>query len=353
MLKRIPFFVLCALCLNINAQTKIIKIENGNMLPNSVAFFLPKTRLIIGITYHKTTYKSAPFSNYAKRLLALENVVTRDKTEYQIKDVYLSLCNIPDSSKHYGVEINSKTVAYKINIDKNGILHSVNGSEIKETEPIKLFAETTEISQYSIPDTTFDYSCLTQEAIQATSTAKMAEITAKQIFEIRENRIELLSGNSENKLDGNAFMLAINRLEEQESKLLTLFMGITQKATISTFFYYTPEIQKPNEEILFRFSSILGIVDNNDLVGKPIIIKVEPHIVTGYEFSDKKNKEMGFPYNICGGGKFSIYDGNNLLNTIELQVPQFGYISYLPAKLFIPKSTALEFTEFGTIKSMR
>jgi hypothetical protein len=357
MLKKPLSLIFCVLCLNINAQTKVIQIENGSMPQNSIAFFLPKIQLKILVTYNKTTCKTAPFANYAKRLLALENVIAKDKTEYQIRDVNFSLYNIPDSSKYYGVEINSKSVAYKININKYGVLQSINGSEIKEYEPTEIpleDAEISEIPQFKVTDTIFDYSCLPQEAIQATSIAKTAEIAAKQIFEIRENKMELLSGNSENKLDGNALKLAINRLDEQEAKLLELFTGKMQTEIFHKSFDYTPAIQNSTDEILFRFSSILGIVDKDDLAGKPIMIKIEPNIaVQNYELSDKKQKETGIPYNICGNGKFSIYDGNNLLNTIELQVPQFGHTAYLPAKLFNQKNTAVEFTEFGAIKSIR
>ena len=64
----------------------------------------------------------------------------------------------------------------------------------------------------------------------AGSTAKQAEVAAKQIYRIRESRMNILTGDADNlPPDGEAMKLVIQQLEEQEKALTNLFTGIRTK----------------------------------------------------------------------------------------------------------------------------
>ena len=66
----------------------------------------------------------------------------------------------------------------------------------------------------------------------AGSTAKQAEVAAKQIYRIRESRLNILTGEADNlPPDGEAMKLVIQQLEEQEKALTNLFTGILTKET--------------------------------------------------------------------------------------------------------------------------
>jgi hypothetical protein len=346
-------FILIVSVLTLNAQTKVTPVVNGIIPKNSVTYFLPQTQLQISVFWKKSIIKPAPFANYAKRLLALENVITQEKTEYKITEVEIYYSMIEDSAKYYAVEINPKSVAYKLGYSENGIIRSVNYSDTWVKNAFLPVLATTQ--NFDDNDTiTFDYSCLSQDAIQATSVAKTAELAAKQIFEIRENRMDLLSGNSETKLEGEALALVINRLDRAEESLLTLFTGKTATIRFGKTFEYVPKIDE-TEEILFRFSPLLGVVDKDDLSGRPIIIEVKPNLVSESLSAEniKKTKTYGIFYNVCGSGEFSIFDGRKLLQSTELQVPQFGYTKFLPANIFNQKTTAVSFSEFGAIQQIK
>ncbi|MDR3327126.1 MAG: DUF4831 family protein [Prevotellaceae bacterium] len=346
-------FILIVSVLTLNAQTKVTPVINGTIPKNCVTYFLPKTQLQIAVYWEKTICKPAPFANYAKRLLALENVITQEKTEYKITEVEIYYAMIKDSTKYYAVEINPKSVACKIGYSESGIIKSVNylDTEAKNT-PLLVRATTPNFDER---DTiTFDYSCLSQDAIQATSIAKTAELAAKQIFEIRENRMDLLSGNSEAKFEGETLELVINRLDKAEESLLNLFTGKTATIHLSKTFEYMPKINE-TEEILFRFSSLLGVVDRDDLSGRPITIDIKANLVSEHLSVEntKKTKTYGIFYNVCGSSEFSIFDSSKLLQSIELQVPQFGYTKFLPATAFNQNTTAVIFSEFGAIRQIK
>ena len=60
-------------------------------------------------------------------------------------------------------------------------------------------------------------SVLSEELLMAGSTAKQAEVAAKQIYRIRESRLNILTGEADNlPPDGDAMKLVIEQLEQQE-----------------------------------------------------------------------------------------------------------------------------------------
>ena len=68
----------------------------------------------------------------------------------------------------------------------------------------------------------------------AGSTARQAEVAAKQIYRIRESRLNILTGDADNlPPDGEAMKLVIQQLEEQEKALTNLFTGILTKENFS------------------------------------------------------------------------------------------------------------------------
>ena len=120
-----------------------------------------------------------------------------------------------------------------------------------------------------------DASVFSEELLMAGSTAKQAEVAAKQIYRIRESRLNILTGEADNlPPDGEAMKLVIQQLEEQEKALTNLFTGILTKETE----HYEVSISPPRQldkEVLFRFSKQLGIVDADDLGGTPVYMNLK------------------------------------------------------------------------------
>ena len=65
---------------------------------------------------------------------------------------------------------------------------------------------------------------MTEEIIMSGSVAKMAELTAKEIYSIRESRNTIIRGQADNlPSDGESVKYFIEELNKQEQALLTLF----------------------------------------------------------------------------------------------------------------------------------
>ena len=66
---------------------------------------------------------------------------------------------------------------------------------------------------------------LLEEQFMAGSVAKMAEGAAKQIYRLRETRLNLLAGDMEHvPADGVAMQLVLDELNKQEQALVELFL---------------------------------------------------------------------------------------------------------------------------------
>ena len=152
-------------------------------------------------------------------------------------------------------------------LNKDGLLLSVNtdplpDNAISNTQGKKKTASPLENNEYA--------SVLTEEMLISGSTAKMAEVAAKQIYRIRESRMDLSTGDSDQKpADGEALKLMLQQLDEQERNLTALFMGTTQTQTVVKHFTWIPQGETANE-VVFRISDISGIVGKTDLSGDPI-----------------------------------------------------------------------------------
>jgi hypothetical protein len=174
----------------------------------------------------------------------------------------------------------------------------------------------------------------------ANSTAKMAELTAREIYNIRESRNALVRGQADNMpKDGEQLKLMLNALEEQENAMLELFTGVkTQEEKVITI-TLIPNKERSNE-VLFRFSRKLGLLAANDLAGEPVHLTLKNLTPPPPPSEDNKKKEVsGVAYNVPGKASIQIlYDKNKLFEG-EFPVTQFGTVEYLAPILFNKNST--------------
>ena len=160
-----------------------------------------------------------------------------------------------------------------------------------------------------------------------------AELTANEIFEIRDSRTQLARGEADfMPKDGTQLKLMMSQLDTQEKALMQVFSGVTTKDTTMTTITYLPtsEVEK---QPLFRFSKYYGIVDNDDLSGSPYYIKVakkktfddEPAAADGKK--DKKEKkdknDIGLRVNIPAKMDITIFNGTG--NTLAKEQSPHPY----------------------------
>ncbi len=179
---------------------------------------------------------------------------------------------------------------------------------------------------------------MNEETLAAGSTAKMAELTAQDIYEIRESRSLLVRGQADNMpKDGEQLRLMLNQLDLQDRALSSLFVGTYDRDTIQQTFTVVPSANVAHET-LFRFSQKLGLVDCDDLAGVPYYINIEDLKTVPLpeaEESKKKQKPVyGIFINVPGRLRSVVSDSKGSLVSNDFPAGQFGNVELLSGALF-------------------
>ena len=166
-----------------------------------IMYFLPKTELEVNVTATKVTYTPGDFCRYAARYLRTEGVSVQPEVYWEIKRVDVRSAGVPDSTKAYIMKLKDKDVASNIELTANGIVKAINTTAPKREE--------TGSPKLEKPQKHEDpRRYMTEEMLMAASTAKMAELVAREIYNIRESKNLILRGQADAMPnDGDAMKL--------------------------------------------------------------------------------------------------------------------------------------------------
>lgn len=323
--------------IGVSAQTEVEPFVPGSTL-EGVCYYLPRTAFRVTVIAEKTTTRPGDFNKYADRYLRLQNVPTEESTEWNLKSITLEPYGKPDKDKAFSIKLKSKTVAPLVGLSRDGLLLSIN-CDAEETS----LPELPKPEKGAAPENPRSF--MTQEILAAGSTAKMAELCAQEIYDIRDSKNALIRGEADNTpKDGAQLKLMLEQLDHQASVLESLFSGTRQTDTEVFSFFYDPT-QETDRDVLFRFSRKLGVVDSDNLAGEPVIVSLKvqesiPKAVPSEETAKKRAKmDHGVYYNIPVRARLRVsYSGQEYAN-IETPMAQFGIVEILSNTLFDKKTT--------------
>lgn len=324
--------VCCALPLLSVAQD-MVKLVPDKFNEYALNYYLPYTVADIEFVATKTVCKAGPYYKYAKKYLGVTDIVTEDSETWAIERVCMVPRGIADTENRYQLTFKSGQTPY-IYVNPDGLIYSINA------EP--------EIADLSCPPVAPDEpdsidvsKVFSEELLMSGSIAKMAEVAAKQIYRIRESRLDLLTGDVDKMpADGDSFKLIIAQLDAQEAALTALFLGTKSVERVVKRVEYCPE-DDVESEILFRFSDFLGFVDADDLSGAPVSISVTVTEKGEYPVDNKGNivelPKKALAYTIPGKAIIAIsYDGRTYVEE-ELPIAQLGVVYGLDSSWFVDK----------------
>lgn len=297
-----------------------------------IAYFLPKTMMEINVIATKVVYTPGDFCQYANRYLRMNNVTSEPESYWEIKDIDVRTIGVPDSTKAYIMKLSDKSIASNIEVTDEGLIKAINTTapESEENEY--------ELEKPEPHENARQY--MTEEILMAGSTAKMAELTAKEIYNIRESKNLILRGQADTMpKDGASLKLIIDNLDKQEKALTEMFTGIKHREDKLFTFRIAPE-EAATKTVALRFSKQLGILPKTDLAGEPIYVKLTnptPMPVTSEGEEKGKKRLKGILYNIPGKGNATVsFQGKKMVEK-QVAVTQFGNTELLVNDLFNKK----------------
>lgn len=335
------FILLLPICAM--AQTSVTPYTPG-VTTEGAAYYLPKTALNVSITTEKTTYIPGELCQYAERYLRITGISNREDCYHTIQSATITAEGLPDASKLYHILYTTSSVAPLVTLSETGVLQSINVSAVPVAEvPVE---EPVEQSVKKIPSArTF----MTEEMLMAGSKAKLAELVAKEIYNIRESRNLIIRGQGEHMpQDGESFRILLAGLDEQEQAFMQLFTGVTTTEVTTQAYQVIPDTV--TDKLIFgRFSRKLGLLHGDDLSGSPLYIDIkckqpilEP--MADVPVSTNKGKKSkrgalqdGLVYNLPVQAEVKVYTNTRVLASGSLPLAQFGRTETLSSALLVKK----------------
>lgn len=297
-----------------------------------VTYLLPRTEIEIVLQTTKHTYTPGEFCRYADRYLRLNDISAEPEEYWTLDKIETRIVGVPDKENVYFVKLKDKTVAPLMELTEDGIVRSIN-MPLSSKQVTK--ASQMEAASKSIDPRSF----LTEEILMSNSSAKMAELVAKEIYSIRESKNALLRGEADNMpQDGAQLKIMLDNLNSQESAMTEMFSGKVKDEPKTFTIRLTPKEMK--NEVAFRFSKKLGVVANNDLAGEPYYISITDLKTPDPSTAEEGKKKLeGVAYNVPGRAQITLTQNNKKLFDDQLPITQFGTIEYLTPVLFNKNST--------------
>lgn len=315
-----------------SAAQDVSRYTPGTM-PEGIVYYLPKTELDVEVVATKITYTPGEFCQYANRYLRLTDVSAQPDEYWEIKSIKVISTGIPDHDNAYAVKLKDKTATSQVELTPDGIIKAINTTSPNVTEAPKQ-TPTTEKKRLD------PRSFMTEEILMAGSTAKMAELVAKEIYNIRESKNSLTRGQADYMpKDGEALKLMLENLEQQEKAMAEMFSGVTTREE-KTFTFRMVPTENIKDKVVFRFSNKLGILDAENLAGAPIYLSVNSQdaLPTAEEKALRAKKKVeGVIYNIPGKAMVTVASPTQRYFEGELPVTQFGATEVLIDNLFNKK----------------
>ncbi|MDR0989241.1 MAG: DUF4831 family protein [Prevotellaceae bacterium] len=336
-MQRIVLLMLLLCPAGVVAQTEVmVGVTRGKEY--GVTYVLPKTEIRLTVRATKHSYIPGEFAKYAERYLRLEDVSSEPENYWTLDEVQTTMLGVPDRERVYFVKLKDKTVAPLMELTADGIVRSINRplETASSKEPAVLPPAAT------VPPADVDpRGFLTEEILLANSTAKMADLIAKEIYAIRESKNALTRGEADNlPKDGTQLKLMLDNLTVQERALTEMFAG--KRSTEEKVYTFEITPREVDRLVAFRFSKKLGVVEADDLSGEPVLITITdlksltipPEVPV-----DPKKALDGIAYNVPGRARISVaYRGEEIYKA-EVPVTQFGLVEYLAPVLFNKNST--------------
>lgn len=343
------------LTLNLSAQTTVRK-DAARINNYGVTYSLPKTAIKVEVEYAKITQKTGDFFRFSEKYLNIKPI-DQNAEYYELIGINAETIGEPDRENTYIVEFKPNSASSFLTLTENGLICAINDNYSFPVNNVQNKAQTLKRTS-----TLNGSQYLTEETLTAGSTAKQAELIAKQIYRLRESRNNILTGEADNMPpDGDAYKLVMQQLDDQEQALTQMFVGVEEKTFHKEEYIIDVTNQNIKDFIVARFSKKLGLLRYTNLAGEPIYLSLtavnplpQDNLLNERQLAELEKKlSKGIVYNIPGKAILKVEFNNKIYVDKACDVVQFGSKDVLDNKSFGDKNAPMKvifYPSLGAIK---
>lgn len=320
--------ILSLLCLSIPAFSQ------------EVTYCLPSTTLTVEVDAVREVFFAGPYAPFAKKYLGI------DVRKEDAVDVYVSQVNViprVEADQKIRYSIDPQTAEPFLALSAQGLVAFPKKADAQKVTwrftPLpdadfsgrgvtSAFEKETKVLYKTVrTDSTFSRVPIQQEVLVEKSLEKRAAEAAEMILKARSERFNIATGNTDATFSGAALGAALEELNRVEQEYMVLFTGYTQRGEQHGSFDVTPsESSRSQRYTAFRLSETEGLVDGNNLSGRPFYLEFETVSVPDAEtVSTKVNSKTRFIYyRIPAVCNVKLIDGSEILFQTRVPVHQLG-----------------------------
>ena len=288
----------CSVAATLSAQN-INRLEKGQPAPDGVVVYsLPLTTVRLDVEAVCETYTPGPYCQWAKKYLGID-VPQEASTSYTLSRIRMTPYLEADRSCSYVVNLDGMlgeaSPASFFEFSSQGLLllsdenkGNVNswrfpsmapgsGTLASEATANLTSTETTLYRSVRTEGGGYDRVAVRQSQVVEKSTEKKAQEAASMILSLRENRLNIITGNTDATFSGDALRAAVEEIGRLEEEYMRLFTGTVSSSVQAMSFDVVPA-SGPEEELTmaFRISDSHGLLPPDDITGRPVVMEIVP-----------------------------------------------------------------------------
>ncbi|MDD2196819.1 MAG: DUF4831 family protein [Bacteroidales bacterium] len=364
-INRIVFLVVLGLFASACSKkiASVMPVEQAlSLTSKGMVYTLPSTNLLVTVTAEHRVYIPGPYSQYAKKYLGIDNVLSQANNEWSMVSFGISEGSVPDMEALFVVEMNSASSIGYLTLSNKGLVIPIHKAQFQSNSSLnnpsnsELYADlytdlshtpfiaserTTHYSR-TFQDSTFVRVPVHKDIFIEKSAEDKAREAASFIFSLRKRRFELISGDADFIAEGSAVKEVFDEISRLEQEYLSLFTGkhfVKQQVHEVDFL---PVKQDNGRAILFRFSRTKGVLSASDLSGSPVLIEVSSDsnwknigILNSLSLEIDKQKRDAFYYRMPVPAKVKISDSKGELYSKIVSLYQFGPLVRIPSDFYM------------------
>jgi hypothetical protein len=306
-------------------------------------YALPRTTFTLEVQARQESFFAGPYASFAYKLLNLDvrkddevntEVVSARLTPYVEADPTVWYITEPDNASLLALstqglicfadkaEAESATWRFPTKARAH-----FNDARITDTEKPSTFIE----YQAMQTDTGMVHIPVEHKVLVEKNLEDKAADAAEMIFQLRKERMNIITGNTDANFYGNSMEIALRELDRMEKEYMALFEGFTVVRTFSASFEIIPSANSRSQRYLaFRLLEDGFALEGTR--GVPYYINLEPEPLKNEEesASQRRNRTNPLHYRVPVICKVSLTKENRPILSARIPVYQLGMEGQYP-----------------------
>lgn len=315
------------------------RLTAGKSNEYGLIYSLPLTAVDIYLEAELSEETPGEFSNYARRHLGISSAVSTPSRRARLLSALIVPRGVANPESRWLAQFKTGSSVY-VTLSGDNIPLALNADAVSSvSRPTIPEAREAAPSPLDGPAAS---QAVTADMARSASVSKKAELAAQRIFELRETRSDILSGQTDNPpADGKAMQLVLDNLQAQEAALTAMFAGVRSSHTVVRKVTFMPDSTDVSGRVVARLSTVDGIIDASNLAGAPVTVSMKI-LERGKLPINEKGEVKTFPkggvaYCVPGTARISVSFEGNEIASADVALAQLGVVFGLNPGLFSDK----------------